>query len=459
MENARLECVRLGIGAVKYLSPKNDILQLEGCPLVWKDKSRLASNLKRGSTPRLGQHLQHLTDAEELDVSIEMVRAAHDRNPRTWASMEEVVAETIANRANGPEGRAITATSRQGAIAARKGRAGFKWRHGFAGRNGLKDFAAEDLGQSRARACNEHAMNEHLTDLRLELIDCGIMDPEDSSIIDSRRVINMDEIPQVMNARSNQGNAKERVGGGAHQQRVYQQSGEGRTCNTVEVCYDLGGYMYGPHVLVARVSLDTNIIDEEALKKEYYFDNKVDEHMAMSWRFDLTTCECGIQTQATLTKRIRSLREQIVARNTKCVQDGLEPIQFPIVMLLDNHSSRFGTNVHEALFFVEGDDYGAYSWRQTPQGSLEVPYANLDSDDDDSDYDPSDSDFEELHASASFAPKAKESVVFANPVGEQVLRMFSEPPNTSTFLQAIDQIGKQFYVAYDKRKVTYMKTK
>ena len=102
MENARLECVRLGIGAVKYLSPKNDILQLEGCPLVWKDKSRLASNLKRGSTPRLGQHLQHLTDAEELDVSIEMVRAAHDRNPRTWASMEEVVAETIANRANGP---------------------------------------------------------------------------------------------------------------------------------------------------------------------------------------------------------------------------------------------------------------------------------------------------------------------------------------------------------------------
>ena len=63
MELARLECVRLGIGAVKYLSPKNDIAQLEGCPLRWKDKSRLASNLKRGSTPRLGEHMQHLTDA------------------------------------------------------------------------------------------------------------------------------------------------------------------------------------------------------------------------------------------------------------------------------------------------------------------------------------------------------------------------------------------------------------
>ena len=459
MELARLECVRLGIGAVKYLSPKNDIPQLEGCPLRWKDKSRLASNLKRGSTPRLGEHNQHLTDAEELDVSIEMVRASHDRNPRTWRSIEEVVAETIANRPNGPGGRAYTMPSRQGAMVARSGRAGYKWRHAFAGRTGLKDFAAEDLGQSRARACNEHAMNEHLTDLNAELIDCGIMKAEDSSIIDSRRIINMDEIPQVMNARANAGNAKERVGGGQHQERVYQQSGEGRTCNTVEVCYDLGGFMYGPHVLIARTTLDTNVIDEEALKKEYFFDNKIDEHMAMSWRFDLTTCECGIQTMATLAKRIVSLREQIVARNTKCVLAGLEPIKFPIVLLLDNHSSRFGTDVHEALFFVEGDEYGAWSWRQTPQGALQIPYGDDETDSDDSDFDPDDEDFEEIHASASFAPSVRETQVFANPVGEQVLRMFSEPPNTSTFLQAIDQIGKQFHVAYDKRKVTYMKTK
>ena len=52
MENARLGCERLGIGAVKYLSLKNNIPQLEGCTLQWKDKSRLASNIKRGHTPR-----------------------------------------------------------------------------------------------------------------------------------------------------------------------------------------------------------------------------------------------------------------------------------------------------------------------------------------------------------------------------------------------------------------------
>ena len=214
MEAARLECVRLGVGAVKYLSHKNDTSQLPGCPLTWKDKTRLAHNLKLGKTPRKGEHMQHLTDAEEMDVSIEMVKSAHARNPRTWKSIEEVVAETIANRPNGPGGRVFTRPTKQGAICARKGRAGFKWRHSFTGRTGMQDFLPEDLGQSRARACNEHAMNEHLTDLRAELIDAGIITEEDSSIVDCRRIINMDEIPQVMNARANAGNAKERVGRG-----------------------------------------------------------------------------------------------------------------------------------------------------------------------------------------------------------------------------------------------------
>ena len=45
MEAARVECVRLGIGAVKYLNPKNDIPQLSDCPLTMKDKSRLAANI------------------------------------------------------------------------------------------------------------------------------------------------------------------------------------------------------------------------------------------------------------------------------------------------------------------------------------------------------------------------------------------------------------------------------
>jgi hypothetical protein len=462
MEAARLSCVARGIGAVKYLNPDNDVQQLPNCPLTMKDKSRLAANIKSGSTPRRGEHMQHLTDAEEHDVAVEMVKCAHARNPRTWRSMEEVVAETISNRANGPAGRAFTRPTIQGAKAARNGRCGFKWRHSFIGRNNMKDFAPEDLGQSRARACNEFAMQEHLQDLRAELIDCGIMvSVEEPRITDNRRIINMDEIPQVMNARANAGNAKERVGGGGHQTRVYQQAGEGRTCNTVDVAYDLGGYLYGPHILLARTTLDTNVIDERELKKEYHYNNKVDEQMAMSWVFDITTCECGIQTQVTLAKRIASIRQQIVDRNTACLLEGEEPIQFPVVMLLDNHSSRFGSEVHDALFFVqEEEEYGLGCWARSPRGLLSLPFVSEEgesSDSSDSEFDPDDDTFVACEASATFERNTG-AMEFKDGRGEQVIRMFSEPPNTSTFLQAVDQIGKQFHAAYDKRKVSFMKT-
>ena len=64
MEAARLDCVRRNIGAVKYLNPANKHPQLPNCPLTMKDKSRLAANIKSGNTPRRGEHMQHLTDAE-----------------------------------------------------------------------------------------------------------------------------------------------------------------------------------------------------------------------------------------------------------------------------------------------------------------------------------------------------------------------------------------------------------
>ena len=132
MEAARVHCTDMGIGAVKYLNPENNTPQLDGCPLRWKDKSRLAANIKSGNTPRRGEHMQHLTDAEEHDVACEMVKSAHERNPRTWRSMEEAVAEAIANRQNGPKGRAFTRPTAQGVKAAKKADRRARW-----GENGL----------------------------------------------------------------------------------------------------------------------------------------------------------------------------------------------------------------------------------------------------------------------------------------------------------------------------------
>ena len=102
-------------------------------------------------------------------------------------------------------------------------------------------------------------------------------------------------------------------------ERVFQQAGEGRETNTVEICYDLGGFLYGVHILLARKTLDTNVIDEEALRSTCDFDNTVDERMGMCWRCDISTCECGIQTEETLARRMEFLRLQVVARNKLCV--------------------------------------------------------------------------------------------------------------------------------------------
>jgi hypothetical protein len=106
MEAAREDCVRRGIGAVKYLSPANRHAQLPGCPLTMKDKSRLAANLKSGNTPRRGEHMQHLTDAEVDRIAAEMTKSANEE--RSLEGAVEVVAGTIANCPNGPAGRTFT---------------------------------------------------------------------------------------------------------------------------------------------------------------------------------------------------------------------------------------------------------------------------------------------------------------------------------------------------------------
>jgi len=401
MEAARVECVRLGIGATKYLRHEKWGQQLPGCPLTWSDKSRLAANIKSGHTPRNGVHNMHLTPAEEADFAASIMPAAHRKQPFTWTEISEAVADTLDKRNLGPAGRLVPAVGSKVAQCVMNGRASWKWRSAFCGRTGVKDFNPEDLGHSRARASNEHAKYEHMRDLQEELVDSGVMaSNDDPRILDTRRIANLDEVPQVMNARANAGNAKERVAGmggrliliislsliisralciylppsllhptppsltgGDHMERVFQQAGEGRETNTVEICYDLGGFLYGVHILLARKTLDTNVIDEEALRSTYDFDNTVDERMGMCWRCDISTCECGIQTEETLASRMGFLRLQVVARNKLCVVKGKEPIEFPIAMCLNNHSSRFGTKVHKALYTIqEGGGVQAGNW-------------------------------------------------------------------------------------------------
>jgi hypothetical protein len=96
-----------------------------------------------------------------------------------------------------------------------------------------------------------------------------------------------------------------------------------------------------------------------------------------------------------------------------------------------------------------------------PRGELVLPFVNGSSDDE-SDYDPEDpssSDDDAAYDGGATFERNNSAMEFKDGRGQQVIRMFSEPPNTSTFLQAVDQIGKQFHAAHDKREVGCMKTK
>ena len=283
------------------------------------------------------------------------MKQAHAKKPLRWSEVDDLVLATIKQRAATPAGRAFVSSNESGQRAVARGALDPKFRYRLCGRTGIKSFKAEDLGHSRSRAANEHSAYQYFTGLQQELEDVGLLGESSdgsSTIIDVRRILNMDEIPQTKNARADAGNATERVAGGDHQERVYQAAGEDRECNTIDACWDLGGFTYGVHIIFGRSTLDTNVIDADTLTSEFAYDNTIDERIGMSWTCDVSTPECGIQTTASLARRINSLKQQVLRRNKGFHNRGEREIKFPIIILADNHSSRYGHEVHKELFIV-----------------------------------------------------------------------------------------------------------
>jgi hypothetical protein len=362
MENARQRCVEEDWGAAKYFDPKHPERRVPDCPLTIKHKCALHRAIKRGFCVRHGEHRMLLKDYEEEDIACEVMAKAHSKKPLRWSEVGDLVLATIKKRSSTPKGRAFVGSNASAMQAVEKGHLDSKFRYRLCGRTGMKDFKAEDLGHSRARAANEHAAYQYFSGLQEELEDSGVIRRvagvanSGSRIMDVRRILNMDEVPQTKNARADAGNATERVAGGAHQERVYQAAGEDRECNTIDACWDLGGFLYGVHIIFGRSTLDTNVIDADKLSTEYEYDNTIDERLGMAWTCDVSTTECGIQTTTSLSKRIKSLKQQVLKRNEGFRKKKQPEIKFPIIILADNHSSRFGHEVHKELFTVEEDE-------------------------------------------------------------------------------------------------------
>jgi len=108
-------------------------------------------------------------------------------------------------------------------------------------------------------------------------------------------------------------------------------SRENREQGTIDMVQDLGGFMYGCHIILARKTLTDSLAPPEC----DVFDNKIHEKEGYSTFSLVSLTECGVQTEVSLLERYRLLSKELAARG----------VTLPVVETTDNHVSRYGDQV------------------------------------------------------------------------------------------------------------------
>ena len=145
-----------------------------------------------------------LTDVEERQLA-EWCRDhdEHGEGIKTRTEVCEKIQEILKlrRRANRRGGRKHAKLGRAASNVVFHARVSDQWFLGFYARHGdiIKDRTPQEVDQKRQDTCNEDIIDLHFegtAGLRRELIAAGIMD-DGGNISDPRRVINIDEIPQM----------------------------------------------------------------------------------------------------------------------------------------------------------------------------------------------------------------------------------------------------------------------
>ena len=210
------------------------------------------------------------------------------------------------------------------------------------------------------------------------------------AIKDPRRVVGIDETPQMTD---NNGVGPKPKALGVRGEQLARAASKNRETVSVCMAQDLSGFQYGPQLNVARKEWKASLTDcFEAPEWAHKFDDCIYTFDKMSTYLCMSKSEKGVQTEETLLEFLESLDEQITARSTMDQAKGLPPIERPVVVLTDNHGSRFGDNV----------------------------------------------------LAATAGTQAKFGI-----------RLWFEESNVSQFLQWLDQINKAFHSSYNKMRKEY----
>jgi hypothetical protein len=155
--------------------------------------------------------------------------------------------------------------------------------------------------------------------------------------------------------------------------------------------WGLCGHNYGVQIVTKRKTLDDNMVIE-APGGAACFNDTVDTANRQTRSCLISRTARGMQTGETFLQYLRSLDEQITQRSDAEVAAGGAPILRPVVLMLDNHASRYDEGV--------------------------------------------------LEAATGVAPALG-------------IRLWSEEPDTSGFLQALDQYNAKFHRCYNSARDLY----
>ena len=252
------------------------------------------------------------------------------------------------------------------------------------------EVAKEDV---RAKKQNEAAVTHHFygeAGIEAELIDAGIMDRESKTISDPRRFLWTDETPQFIDNNS-VGSKPKAVG--ITGQRLVRSGNKNREVLSVGMTQTLDGFQHASQLNIKRDNFTVGMVDcfdvpEHAPK----FDDSIYTLDKKSARLVMCKSENGVQTAETFLEYLTELSRDIDARSAAEVAAGRPPIERPVVLGTDNHSSRYSPEVLEA------------------------------------------------------AGRAKARLG---------IRLWAEEAQTSHFLQWLDKINKMFHSAYNKAKKEY----
>jgi len=205
---------------------------------------------------------------------------------------------------------------------------------------------------------------------------------------DPRRVLNADETPQPLDMAQKGRKAKVAKRQGS---AVRTSDTENKETLTVNMCWDLSGFNYGVQLVTKRKTLsDDMLIAAPAGARQ--FDDKIDlAHLQLRSCLISRTKE-GIQTEESFIQYLKAVDAWVTQRSEAEVEAGGEAILRPVVLMLDNHASRYGDAV--------------------------------------------------LAAAEGACPALG-------------IRLFTEEPATSGFLQALDQYNSKFHRDYNKAKEAF----